>query len=118
MTLTAFLLVSVFAWDARDPMPPLPNAGDVVARMIRRDNERQSALNGYTALRRYVLENPAHKRAEMVVRVTCLKNGSKEFETVSSSGWGSALKHVFPRLLEVEADASQPERREQSRIYS
>jgi len=36
-------------------------SGDqVVARMIARDNERQSTFNGYTAARRYVLENRRH----------------------------------------------------------
>ena len=63
-------------------------SGDqVVARMIARDNERQSTFNGYTAARRYVLENRRHhKRAEMVVRVTYQKDGSKQFETVSTDG--------------------------------
>ena len=85
--------------------------------MMARDNERQAALYGYTAVRRYVLENQGyHKRAEMLVRMTCLKDGSKHFETLSSTGWGGARKHVFPRLLEAEADASRPGSRERSRI--
>jgi len=39
------------------------------------------------------LENTEHhKQAEMVVRLTCLKDGSKHFEIISSSGWGGVRK--------------------------
>src|SRR6202040_4292424 len=57
-----------------------------------------------------------HKRAEMLVTVKCLDNGSKQFETVSATGWGAARSHVFPRLLESESDASLPGAQERSRI--
>jgi hypothetical protein len=94
-----------------------PTPDQVIARMLDRDRERQSSLDGYTARRRYVLENERHhKRAEMLVRVTCVKDGTKEFEIVSSDGWGIARKHVFPKLLEAETDASHPGSRERSRI--
>ena len=44
---------------------------DVVTAMMSRDAERIAALHGYTAMRRYDLENRSrHKRAEMLVRVT------------------------------------------------
>ena len=99
------------------PAPPLRSADDVVARMIERDGERQAALHGYTATRRYVLENGNHhKRAEMLVRMICRGDGSKAFEVVSESGWGGARRFVFPRLLEAEIDAARPGFREQSRI--
>jgi outer membrane lipoprotein-sorting protein len=97
--------------------PAMPTASMVVASMVARDNERLAMLKGYTSSRRYVLENRArNKRAEMQVQVTCREDGSKEFKIVSSTGWGAVRKHVFPRLLEAEADAARPERREQSRI--
>ena len=95
--------------------PPSPD--QVIGKMLERDRERQSSLDGYTARRRYVLENVRHhKRAEMMVRMRCVKDGSKEFEIVSSAGWGIARNHVFPRLLAAETDASQPGSRERSRI--
>jgi len=51
-------------------------------------NGRQN-LRGYTATRRYVLENGTHnERAEMLVRIVCQEDGSKQFEVVSSIGWG------------------------------
>jgi hypothetical protein len=102
---------------AADSNTPGPNAGEVVAKMIQRDNERQSALEGYTAFRRYTLDNAAHhKHAEMTVRVVCTKDGSKQFETVSTTGWGGAKKHVFGRLLDAESDGSRPGARDQSRV--
>ena len=117
MIASAFIFLFAATADVNGLKGSLPGADEVIAKMVQRDNERQSALDGYTAIRRYVLENPRqHKRAEMIVRVTCLKDGSKRFETISSSGWRGALKHVFPRLLEAEAEAAYPGRREQSRV--
>src|ERR1700753_3397966 len=85
------------------PSPTLRSADEVVARMIARDGERQAVLHGYTAARRYVLENgDHHKRAVMVVRLTCREDGSKAFEVISESGWSGARRFVFPRLLEAE----------------
>lgn len=90
---------------------------DIVAAMMSRDAERTAALHGYTAMRRYELENRGrHKRAEMLVKVTGHEDGSRTFETVSASGWGVILKHVFPRLLEAEVESSRPEARDRSRI--
>jgi hypothetical protein len=117
MIWTDILLLSVFGWGADTTGMPIVRADDVIAKLIQRDQGRQAALNGYTSLRKYILENEKHhKRAEMVVRVTCRKDGSKEFEELSSTGWGSARKHVFPRLLEGEAEASRPGLRDQSHI--
>ena len=94
-----------------------PTAEEVVARMMDHDVQRQATLHGYSGLRHYVLENEHHhKRAEMLVRINCREDGLKEFETVSESGWGAALHHVFPRLLESERDASRPGTRQRSRI--
>ena len=116
MTLVSFLLFSSIAI-AADASLQLPTGEEVVAKMMARDNERQATLYGYTASRRYVLENQRHhKRAEMLVRMTCLRDGSKQFETISETGWGGARKHVFPRLLEAETEASRPGLRERSRL--
>jgi len=94
----------------------VPTADEIVARMIAHDGERQAALHGYTGNRRYILENRNHhKRAEMLVRMICREDGSKQFEVVSEEGWGGA-KHVFPRLLEAEIEAARPDLRERSRI--
>ena len=113
--LLSFLLPSIAM--AADSSLQLPTGDEVVAKMMARDNERQAVLYGYTASRRYVLENQRHhKRAEMLVRMTCLRDGSKRFETISETGWGGARNHVFPRLLEAETEASRPDLRERSRL--
>ncbi len=102
---------------AEDLPASLPTADEVIARLVHKDAERQSALDGYTAVRHYVLENSKHQeRAEMLVRLTCLKDGSKHFETLFSNGWGAVRKHAFPRLLKAEAEASEPGVREESRV--
>jgi hypothetical protein len=99
------------------PHSPVPSADEIVSKMIARDNERKATLHGYTAVRRYVLENQRfHKHAEMLVRMNCLEDGSKQFDTISTTGWAGARKHVFSRLLEAESDASRPDLRERSRI--
>jgi hypothetical protein len=117
MRLSLFCLLLTTTLAAQDQGQPLPLASDVVARMMERDNQRQAALGGYTSSRRYVLDNlNHHKRAEMLVTVKCLDNGSKQFQTVSASGWSIARSHVFPKLLESESEASSPNARERSRI--
>jgi hypothetical protein len=117
MKLSLFFLVFVMAMAAQDPSQPLPSADRVVAEMRERDNLRRAAFHGYTAVRRYVLENSHHhKRAEMLVTARCLDDGSKQFQTVSATGWAAARSHVFPRLLEGEREASQPGVRERSNI--
>lgn len=117
MRIILFFLVLPFVLVGEDSAHLFPAADDVVAKMVEHDSQRQSALHGYTSGRRYVLENPhRHKRAEMVVKMECLDDGTKRFETVSASGWGAARKHLFPKLLESESEASMPGARDRSRI--
>jgi hypothetical protein len=95
----------------------LPSVDEVIAKMVQRDRERRSAFEGYTGVRQYVLENTKHhKQAYMIVRMTQCKDGSKEFKVVTSSGWSGARKHVFPKLLEAEAEASRAGNAEESRV--
>jgi Negative regulator of sigma E activity len=112
-----FIPALAIVMGAGDSTPALQTADEVVARMIAHDGERQATLHGYTALRRYVLDNRGHhKHAEMLVRMTCLQDGAKRFDVLDANGWGGARKYVFPRLLEAEAEAARPGLREQSRI--
>jgi len=117
MRFISFFLIFTVAIVAEDSRQRLPSADEVVAKMIQHDNQRQASFHGYLSARRYVLENSRHhKRAEMLVWVECLDSGTKQFQTVSASGWGAARSHVFPRLLESESEASLPGVRERSRI--
>lgn len=117
MIATQLIIILANVMASGDPTPALPTAEQVVARMMARDGERLTTLHEYTATRRYVLENRSHhKRAEMLVQMTCRQDGSKQFEVVSENGWGGARKHVFPRLLEAETEAARPDLRQRSRI--
>ena len=117
MLTAVFTILSLFAETSPVPTTPHPTADEVIANMMQRDDERRSALDGYTGERRYVLDNSKHhKHSEMLVKVLCQKDGSKQFEVVSSTGWGGARKYVFPRLLEAETDASRPGGSENGRV--
>ena len=93
----------------------LPSADDVVAKMLRRDVERRPELTGYSALRRYVAVNK-DRRAEMVVRVDCSPDGTKQFTVISEEGSNAIRKHVFYKILNEESVASHHETRDGSRI--
>ena len=93
----------------------LPSADDVVAKMLRGDVERRSELTGYTALRRYVAVNN-NRRAEMVARVDCSPDGTKQFTINSEEGSHAIRKHVFYKMLNEESMASHRETRDGSRI--
>ena len=93
----------------------LPSADDVVAKMLRGDVDRRSELTGYTALRRYVAVNN-DRRAEMVARIDCSPNGTKQFTIISEEGSSAIRKHVFYKMLSEESEASRRETRNGSRI--
>ena len=98
---------------------PTPTADEVVATMFARDSARESASGGYVGDREYVLENHKfQKRAQMEVRVTCERNGTKHFEVMSEDGWKSANKRVLRQMLATESDSSRPDTRPQNRITS
>lgn len=93
----------------------LPSAEDVVAKMMQFDAQRQSALAGYTATRRYVAVNK-NRHAEMMVHVQCAKDGAKQFTVLSEEGSGSIRKHVFQKLLSEETEASRRATRTSTRL--
>jgi len=112
--LTALITLTLVAQNIPEAAA-LPAADEVVAKMVQRDQERRSALQGYTSVRRYVLENTKHhKQASMMVRMVQRRDGSKQFEVINSSGWSGARSHVFPKLLEAETEASRRESAEDS----
>lgn len=111
------LLTAVLLAHGGNHLASLPSVDEVVARMVERDDARRAALQSYTSTRRYVLENMKHhKQAEMLVHMTYRPDGSRDFEIVSSTGWGGARKHVFPRLLEAESESAKPGSGEDARM--
>ena len=93
----------------------LPSADDVVAKMMRVDADRRSELTGYSATRRYVAVN-RDRHAEMLVRVDCSPDGTKQFTIISEEGSKSIRKQVFRKMLSEESEASRRESRDGSRI--
>ncbi len=116
--LVAVLLLiptSVVAGDS----PSLPTAEEIVAQMSAHDLQRQTSIEGYAGMRRYILDNQHyHKRAEMLVQVQGDRDGTKHFEVVSEEGWKAAHKHVLHKMLESEAESSHPDLRARARINS
>jgi hypothetical protein len=94
-------------------------ADEVVATMVARDAMRERTSGGYSGGREYLLENHVfQKRAEMVVRVTCERDGTKHFEVLSEDGWKSANERVLREMLATELESSSPDIRLKSRVTS
>jgi len=91
---------------AAQPAGRLPSTDSVVAEMMQHNAVRQSQMTGYTVLRRYVAIN-RKRRAEMLVRVACDRNGAEHFSILSEEGSRSIRHHVFPRLLKDESNTSR-----------
>jgi len=109
-------LMSALPAAAQDS-PTNPTADEIVTRMTAHDLSRQSSIEGYAGMRRYVLENQKfNKRAEMLVQVQGEKDGTKHLEVVSEEGWKAAHKHVLHKMLESEMEVSRPEMRASARL--
>ena len=91
---TTILLISLslpsFAADAT-AIPEAANltASTVIDQLMKHDDQRQAALSGYTAMRRYTLDNKS-RHAFMLVRTLVQMDGTKLFEIVEESGSGFA----------------------------
>jgi negative regulator of sigma E activity len=112
---TLAIAVSAVAIASAQTTSPLPTADDVLARMMGFDAQRQSQMVGYTALRHYSAVNK-RRHAEMLVQVTCSKDGAKQFNVLSEEGSGSIRKHVFQKLLTEETAATRRGERKETRI--
>ena len=118
LLVSLFLLAGSSAVAAEGSGTP-PTAEQIVARMAAHDLERQSSVEGYAGMRRYILENlKFKKRAEMLVKVKGDQDGTKHFEVVSEDGWKAAHKHVFRKMLESESETSRPEIRASAKLNS
>src|SRR5262245_36965161 len=103
------------ASELKDALAAIPPATDVVAALTQHDANRQIAFTGYTSMRRYTLDNKS-RHASMLVRVMVGPDGAKQFTVVEESGSGTIRKHVFHKMLDEEAAASNPKLRGQSHI--
>jgi outer membrane lipoprotein-sorting protein len=116
LLLSAFLLTPALPAAAQE-LATNPTADEIVTRMAAHDLARQSSIEGYAGMRRYVLENQKfHKRAEMLVQVQGDRDGTKHLNVVSEEGWKAAHKHVLHKMLESEMEVSRPEMRASAKL--
>lgn len=119
LLLIALFLLPPSGLVAADGPGTPPTAEEIVARMTAHDLQRQTSIDGYAGMRRYVLENRNfQKRAEMLVRVQGDPDGTKHFDVVSEEGWKAANTHVLRKMLESETETSRPDTRATARVNS
>jgi hypothetical protein len=119
LLLIALFLLPASSVVATDGSETLLSAEEIVTRMGAHDLLRQSSIEGYAGMRRYVLENHNfQKRAEMLVRVQGDRDGTKHFEVVSEEGWKAANAHVLRKMIESETETSRRDLRATTRINS
>jgi hypothetical protein len=88
------------------------SVGEVVDRLISRNDERARKLLHSQATRVYHLTYRGiggDREAEMTVEAGYDNPSTKTFRVVSQSGSKVILEHVFKKLLEGEREAAQPE---------
>jgi hypothetical protein len=84
----------------------------VVAKLIRKDEDRARALRHYESSRVYRLSYrgfPSDRDAEMTVEATFDSPSTKNFKVISQKGSKLIIDRVFKRLLESEKEAAEPE---------
>ncbi len=99
------------------PLPPSINnapllVDQVVANLIRNDQDRARALRHYESDRVYHLSYrgfPGDRDAEMTVEATYDSPSTKNFKIISQKGSKLIIDRVFKRLLESEKEAAEPE---------
>jgi hypothetical protein len=116
-TLAAFLICATVPLFGQMLAATSLSADEVMTRVFERDSQRERLGSGYTGSREYVLYNHRmNKRAEMVASVVCDADGTKHFQVISENGWKSANKHVLRKMLDSEAETSQPDTRPKTRM--
>ena len=122
MALGAAWAVSVAVGGASAQAPAGASAlpsDQVVARMVSRNRERASSLEGYRGRRHYHLDYTGvfgARQADMVVEVLYHSPDEKEFNVISESGSKWICHHVLRRLMQVEQENARPGARERTEI--
>ena len=117
LTTYAVLLSLAATAFAQNALQSSADATEIVAKMFAHDRNQEAATEGYEGSRRYTFDNDKfHKHAELVVSVKCGADGVKQFAVVAEQGWGSANKRVLRKMLESEAETSNPSIRTKTRL--
>ena len=97
--------------------PSITTADEVMATVFAQDGKREALSQGYAGSRRYIFDNDRlHKHAELLVTVRCDPDGSKHFDVVTEDGWKTANHKILRKMMESEAETSQPQIRPKSRL--
>jgi hypothetical protein len=114
-TFLVLIVLSAIGNSQPQAASPLPSVGDVIANMVKFDAVRQSEMTGYMAVRHYTAVTNKRK-AEMLVRIVCASDGTKQFSVLTEEGSGAIRKHVLHKLLKEEEEASHRGTREDTRL--
>jgi MucB/RseB N-terminal domain len=99
--------------------PKTPSAGEIVSRMLARNDARSVALRQYTSTRTYQVTYkgfPKSLTAKAVVRLQFTAPDKKEFTIVSEQGSKLLVNRVIRKALESEQEAVKPEFRKRSAL--
>ncbi len=89
---------------------PEMTSSEIVAKMMAMNEQRATALKGFTSERSYELDYsgfPSHKHAKMVVEVTFKSPQDKQLNIVSEEGSELLRKRVLHKLVESELEANE-----------
>ena len=110
------LLLASLVW-SQTSTPSVANADEVMAKVFAQDGKREALSQGYAGYRRYIFDNNRmHKHSELLVAVKCGFDGSKHFDVVTEEGWKTANHKILRKMLESEAETSEPQTRPKSRL--
>jgi hypothetical protein len=116
--LVVSMLVLSAVW-AQAQSQSSPTAGEIVARMVVRNAERQAALEHYTSERTYRVEykgTGGRHSGEIVVHAEYSAPDKKRFTVVSETGSKVICEKVLRRLVESEQEAGQKANRMQTAL--
>jgi hypothetical protein len=119
LSIALLLLCAPAACPQTEAALPALGAGQVVQRLLEKNEERAQNLQHYSGKRSYRLEYrgfPTSTDATMEVEVNFDAPASKRFTIVSSTGSKLILNRVFHRLLESEQQAGDPSNRKHTEL--
>ena len=96
-------------------------AGEILAKVVAKNNERQAALDHYTGDRTYRIEYTGiggYHMAELVVHADYRAPGRKHFTVLSERGSKPICEQVLKKILEGEEEASSQENQGQTVLSS
>src|SRR5438045_8291005 len=106
-TMTYFLAQCLFLSSTVVAAPLNLTLEQVLTRMAEMDKVRAAALQHYTSVRRYCLDNKRFRTsAEMTVKMTFRQPGHKEFKVISEGGSATIRKRVLWKMIESELEAA------------